>query len=254
MINPGALSRAHIIGPRESECETAKRPRRLSYEMRETHLPPVKMYRKFHWNVLVRHQDPPGGFAVARVSIGAGSPSVVASAPRTMGGLDVIFGGVEVCEVRPRDAAAFWRKALTLAGLILLLVGCLVAWMQEMREDSGGGTLSARHCLILTGFATLYALCALRQMGVVWRFDHKRKTITRRHWLRGMSRTWKSGQAVGLSIKQGRSKLRGDIVQLGLVDAGGKMLAEVGRWRPTALDQSQVQSVITQINQVMWWK
>jgi hypothetical protein len=190
---------------------------------------------------------------VARLSISAESPGVVAaSSATTMGGLEVIFGGVEVCEVRPRDAAGIWRKALTLAGLVVLLLACLAAWAQEMREVDT--TLTARHCLILTGFATLYALCALRQMGVVWRFDHKRKTITRRHWLRGMSRTWKSGQAVGLSIKQGRSKLRGDIVQLGLVDAGGKMLAEVGRWRPTALDQSQVQSVITQINQVMWWK
>ena len=177
-----------------------------------------------------------------------------------MGGLDVIFGGVEVCEVRPRDAGAVWRKVLTLAGLVVLLVGCLAAWMAEIREETGvggvggGGALTARHCFILTGFAALYTLCALRQMGVVWRFDHKRKTITRRHWLRGMSRSWKSGQAVGLSIKQGRSKLRGDIVRLGLIDAGGNVLAEVGRWRPAAVDRSQVQLVISQINQVMWWK
>src|SRR5437016_5223629 len=168
----------------------------------QTYLPPVKMYRKFQWTVLVRQPGRSRRIAVARVSIGAESPSVVAVAPSaatTMGGLDVIFGGVEVCEVRPRDAAGIWRKALTLAGLIVLLLACLAAWTQEMRESQTA--LTARHCLILTGFAALYALCALRQMGVVWRFDHKRKTITRRHWLRGMSRTWKSGQAVGLAIK-----------------------------------------------------
>jgi hypothetical protein len=189
---------------------------------------------------------------VARLSVPSEGPIVVAPATATtMGGLDVIFGGVEVCEVRPRDAAATWRKALALAGLIILLLACLAAWTQEMREADTA--LTARHCLILTGFAALYALCALRQMGVVWRFDHKRKTITRRHWLRGMSRTWKSGQAVGLTIRRSKTFHR-EIVQLGLVDNAGKFLAEVGRWRPAALDQSQVQSVITQINRIMWWK
>ena len=85
---------------------------------------------------------------MSSVTVGSAAAVVVPGQPA--GGLNVVFRGVEVYEVRPRGALG-WRAVLTSAGLAAL------AW------------------LVRPGCAT-------------WRFDHKRKTITRRHWLRGLSR------------------------------------------------------------------
>jgi hypothetical protein len=130
---------------------------------------------------------------LARVSVpvsGAMRGAGVAS------GLDVVFGGVEVYEVRAR------------------------------------GTVRA-----------------LRHLGVIWRFDHKRKTITRRHWLWGLSRTWKSGQVTGLLMREEKGRL-----QVGLVGAAGKLAAEIGCWNEEGLDRQHMESVMKAIGQVMWWK
>jgi hypothetical protein len=184
---------------------------------------------------------------VARISVN-GNASVVAG--NVAGGLDVVFGGVEVFEVRARELG--WRKAAVAAGLAALVLLCAGAWTRATR-----GTMSADHvrqCFVVTGLTALYLIWAARQVGVVWRFDHKRRTITRRHWLRGMSRNWKSGQVVGAKLLNGKARLGGETVQLGLIDATGKMVAEVGCWDRSQVDLAQVEAVVGEIKKVMWWK
>jgi hypothetical protein len=186
---------------------------------------------------------------VARVNVSGNGRSVIES--QAAAGLNVLFGGVEVFEVRT-FAALGWKKILIAAGMILLVALAVAAWVR------GGGEeitlLHVRQGVVMTGLAALYGIWVLRQVGVVWRFDHKRKTITRRHWLRGLSRNWKSGDVTGLRILNGKSRLGVEVVQLGLVNRAGELVAEVGSWDKAQVDVSQVELVVGEIKKVMWWR
>jgi hypothetical protein len=104
-------------------------------------------------------------------------------------------------------------------------------------------------CIALTLFSVLYAVWGVRPMGVVWRFDHKRKSILRRHFVWGLSRQWKSGQATGIEVRQGRER-----VSVVIVSAGGRPLATVGSWDRNRIDLIQIEMVVGEIKKVMWWR
>jgi hypothetical protein len=186
---------------------------------------------------------------VARINVSGNDRAVVGDPAAA--GLNVVFGGVEVYEVRAAHMLG-WRKALIAGGMILLLLLAAAAWLRSGNSEMT--PLQFRQGIIMSGLAALYAIWALRQVGIVWRFDHKRHTITRRHWLRGMSRNWKSSQLTGLKLLQGKSRLGGAVVQLGLVDASGKLVAEVGCWNRQHVDISQIEAVAAEIKKVMWWR
>jgi len=186
---------------------------------------------------------------VARINVSGNDRAVVGNPDA--GGLDVVFGGVEVYEVRASVMLGA-RKWLMAGGMLLLAGLAAAAWLRGGRGEMT--TLQIRQGIIMTGLAGLYGIWALRQVGVVWRFDHKRKTITRRHWLAGLSRNWKAGDVSGLRLLDTKSKLGGDVVQLGLVNATGKVLAEVGCWEKGEVDVSQVEGVVAEIKKVMWWR
>ncbi len=186
---------------------------------------------------------------VARINVSGNDRAVVGNPDA--GGLDVVFGGVEVYEVRASGAVGL-RKLLVAAGLVLLAGLAAAAWLRGGRGEMT--TLQIRQGIVMSGLAGLYAIWALRQVGVVWRFDHRRKTITRRHWLRGLSRSWKSGDVSGLRLLDTKSKLGGTVVQLGLFNATGKLVAEVGSWEKGQVDISQVELVVAEIKKVMWWR
>jgi hypothetical protein len=162
------------------------------------------------------------------------------------GGLDVVFGGVEVFEVRAREPMG-WRKVAPAAGLAILLLVCVGAWTRGGRGDMS--TTQVNECVALTLFSALYALWGVRPMGVVWRFDHKRKSILRRHFVWGLSRHWKSGQATGIEVRRARERV--SVVILG---ASGRPLAEVGSWDRARVDQTQIEMVVGEIKKVMWWR
>lgn len=191
---------------------------------------------------------------MARISV-SGNAQVVANGVANVGGgvrggLQVVFGGVEVFEIRAKDLG--WRKTLVAAGLFMATIACAGVWVNASRGEITPEQF--RQCAIVTGIATLYAMWALRQFGVVWRFDHKRKTITRKHWLRGLSRNWKSGQVAGVAVLDGKRRTGLQTVQLALVDAEGRPVAEVGAWETAKLDLPQVQAVVAEIKKVMWWR
>lgn len=187
---------------------------------------------------------------MARINVISGNDRAVVGA-QAAAGLNVVFGGVEVYEVRAASMLG-WRKALLIGGMTVLLLLAAAAWLRTGSKDMT--PLQIRQGIVMTGLAALYAIWALRQVGIVWRFDHKRHTITRKHWLRGMSRNWKSNQLKGLELLHARNRLGGEMVQLGLMDANGKLVAEVGCWNRQQVDISQIEAVAAEIKKVMWWR
>jgi hypothetical protein len=184
---------------------------------------------------------------VARISVQDGG----VLAGDVAGGLEALFGGVEVFEVRSREPMG-WRKVAPIAGLAVLLLACVGAWTREGR--GGLSTTQVNECIGLTLFSVLYAIWGVRPMGVVWRFDHKRKSILRRHFVWGLSRRWKSGQATGIEVRHGKDALRRDRVSVVIVGADGRSLAEVGAWDRSRVDVRQLETVLGEIKKVMWWR
>lgn len=164
-------------------------------------------------------------------SVTAGSAAAVVVPGEPAGGLNVLFRGVEVYEVRPKCALG-WRAGVTCAALAALTSLTLVA----------------------AGLTALYLIWLLRRSGVTWRFDHKRKTITRRHWLRGLSRRWNARNVTGVAVGIARSPLGADVIQLSLLDAKGNVVTKLAQWDRRHVDLLQVQTVVGEIKKVMWWK
>jgi hypothetical protein len=206
------------------------------------------LYWKFHL-AGVRSAHRQEEEEVARINVSGNDRAVVSD--QAAAGLNVVFGGVEVYEVRAAHMLG-WRKALIAGGMILLLLLAAAAWLRSGNSEMT--TLQIRQGIVMTGLAALYAIWALRQVGIVWRFDHKRHTITRKHWLRGMSRNWKSSQIKGLKLLNGKTRLGGAVVQLGLTDATGNVVAEVGCWNRQHVDIPQIEAVAAEIKKVMWWR
>jgi hypothetical protein len=182
--------------------------------------------------------------------------STITTGPTTLSaqnpaGLDVVFRGVEVYEIRARGAVA-WRRTLACSALAALLVLTLTTWTQSTRHNAASAHL--QQALIITALTALYAIRLLRRTAVVWRFDHKRKTITRRHWLRGMSRRWDARKVAGVALLNHHDRLSGPVVQLGMVDQKGNLVARLGRWELRQVDLPQVQAIVSEIRKVMWWK
>jgi hypothetical protein len=173
--------------------------------------------------------------------------------PYWASGLDVVFRGVEVYEVRAKGTVG-WRRTLACTSLAALIVLSITAWAQRGRDGAPMTALHLQHALVVTGLTALYAIWILRRTATVWRFDHKRKTITRRHWLRGMSRCWDARKVAGVAILNHRDRLSGPVVQLGMLDPQGKLVARLGRWELRQVDLMQVQTIVGEIKKVMWWR
>jgi hypothetical protein len=186
-------------------------------------------------------------------SVPVSSVAVGAQGQPVEGGLDVLFRGVEVYEVRPRGMPAV-RKTLAFAGLGILALASVSAWALGMRGTGAMTGLQFQQAMAVSAVTLVYGVWAIRRAGVTWRFDHKRKTITRRHWLRGMSRQWKATGVAGVGLVKRQSRLGTEVLQLGLVDPQGKLVAQLACWEQRQVDEMQVQSVVGEIKKVMWWK
>jgi hypothetical protein len=184
------------------------------------------------------------------VSSVTADPTAVRAPNHPAGGLDVVFHGVEVYEVRARGTVG-WRRTLACASLAALIVLSITAWTPGNRSAAN---LHLRNGSIITGLTALYALWILRRTAIVWRFDHKRKTITRRHWLRGMSRRWDARKLATVALLNHHDRLSGPVIQLGMLDAQGKLVARLGRWDLRQVDLTQLQTIVGEIKKVMWWK
>jgi hypothetical protein len=179
---------------------------------------------------------------MARVQSGS---DIVLNPPVNVG-LEVVFGGVEVFEVKGRGTVG-WKLATVAAALAGMILTLVIAWAAaaggQFRVSAASGLLA-----LLAGFI------AVGKIGVVWRFDHKRKTVVRKHWMHGASRTWKTQKVHNIVLKDMKNKLGGDELQLALVDGQGNVMVELGRWAKDDVDRAQVEGVVKRIKDVMWWK
>jgi hypothetical protein len=166
--------------------------------------------------------------------------------------LDVLLAGVQVFQVRSREALG-WRRAAGVGGLALLLLMCVGAWTREARGELS--VTQVNECVALTAGTAIYALWAIRPLGVTWRFDHKRRQISRRHWLCGLTRRWSTDSVAGIRVARRAKAARGgrETVQVELIDNAGRVVAEVGHWDRARADLAQVETVTDEIRKVMWW-
>jgi hypothetical protein len=198
----------------------------------------------------MRVSSVPVGSATAATAVAG----VAAQGGKPAGGLDVVFRGVEVFEVRARGAAG-WKTVAAWCGVAGLVLLTISLWT---RDDGGSAndmsTAQLQQAFLATCVTVLSTIFTIRRTGVVWRFDHRRKTITRRHWLRGLSRRWPTRKVAGVAVVEDRSRLGTPVVQLRLFDPAGKVVAQLGGWDHRRVDLAQVQSVVGEIKRVMWWK
>jgi hypothetical protein len=193
----------------------------------------------------------PGGVVVVtRVSV-SGNNRAITSGAAGAAGLEVVVRGVRLFEVRARDGAD-WRTVALATGLAALMLMCVGAWTREARGELSSAQL--RECVLLTAATILYALAAIRPAGVVWRFDHPRKAITRRHSVWGMSRRWKSDQIAGIKVARSTGRLGAESIRVVLLDAQGRDAAELGSWDRPHVDPNHIEATVAEIKQAMGWR
>jgi hypothetical protein len=188
---------------------------------------------------------------VARVSVSGHNRSITARGGGPAAGLEVVFGGVQVYEVRARDGAN-WRSTAVAVSLAALMLMCVGAWTREARGELSSAQL--RECVLLTAATVLYALAAIRPAGVVWRFDQPRKAITRRHSVWGMSRRWKSDQIAGIKVARSTGRLGAESIRVVLLDAAGRDAAELGTWDRPHVDPNHIEATVSEIKKAMGWR
>jgi hypothetical protein len=88
-------------------------------------------------------------------------------------------------------------------------------------------------------------------VGVVWRFDGRRRTLTRRRGLAG--RTYNARRLAGLQVESIRTM--SDVhLRMILVDATGQEQFEVATWNRREIDRAQVDALAGAIRRVMGWE
>ena len=139
-----------------------------------------------------------------------------------------------------------WGRALV--GLVPI-VWCAAAWTLCLRENLLAERL--RGCLGLTVMAMASAALMASSLGVVWRFDGRRRTMTRRGGLLG--RTYNARRLAGLKLESTRT-LSDVHLRMILVDATGQEQFEVATWNRREIDRAQVDGLAAAIRRAMGWE
>jgi hypothetical protein len=139
-----------------------------------------------------------------------------------------------------------WGRALV--GLVPI-VWCAAAWTLCLRENLLAERL--RGCLALSAMALASLGLMASSMGVVWRFDGRRRTLTRRRGLTG--RTYNARRLAGLQVESIRTM--SDVhLRMILVDATGQEQFEIATWNRREIDRAQVDALAGAIRRVMGWE
>jgi hypothetical protein len=88
-------------------------------------------------------------------------------------------------------------------------------------------------------------------LGVVWRFDGRRRTLTRRRGLTG--RTYNARRLAGLQVESSRTM--SDVhLRMILIDGTGQEQFEIATWNRREIDRAQVDALASAIRRVMGWE
>jgi len=140
-----------------------------------------------------------------------------------------------------------WGPALV--GLVPI-VWCAAAWTLCLREHLLAERM--RGCMALTLMAAVSALLMVSSLGVSWRFDGKRRRITRRVGLLGG--THNGRRIAGLRVDSTRPTAIGDVLlRMTLVDATGAEQFEIATWPRREIDRAQVETLAATIRATMGW-
>ena len=140
-----------------------------------------------------------------------------------------------------------WGPALV--GLVPI-VWCAAAWTLCLREHLLAERM--RGCMALTLMAAVSALLMVSSLGISWRFDGKRRRITRRVGLLGSSHNGR--RIAGLKVETTRPAALGDVLlRMTLVDATGAEQFEIATWPRREIDRAQVESLAASIRVTMGW-
>ena len=141
-----------------------------------------------------------------------------------------------------------WGPALV--GLVPI-VWCAAAWMLCLRENLLAERM--RGCMALTLMAAVSAILMVSSLGVTWRFDGRRRRITRRVGL--LAGTHNGRRIAALRVESTRASSIGDVrLRMTLVDATGVEQFEVASWNRCDIDRAQVDTLATAIRATMGWE
>ena len=139
-----------------------------------------------------------------------------------------------------------WGRALV--GLVPI-VWCAAAWTLCLRENLLAERL--RGCLALSAMALASVALMASSLGIVWRFDGRRRTLTRRRGLTG--RTHNARRLAGVQVESTRTM--SDVhLRMILIDATGQEQFELATWNRREIDRAQVDALAAAIQRVMGWE
>jgi hypothetical protein len=140
-----------------------------------------------------------------------------------------------------------WGRALI--GLVPVL-WCALAWLMCLKE--GFEHKRVQGCLTLSAIALAAVVVMLSSMGVVWRFDGRRKQITRRVSL--WSKRHNARRFAGLSVEATPASAFADVhLNMGVVDATGKVVLDIAQWNRREIDRAKVDALCTELRRIMGW-
>jgi ABC-type xylose transport system permease subunit len=108
-------------------------------------------------------------------------------------------------------------------------------------------------CIGLTAMAVVSAALMASSLGTAWKFDGRRKRITRRVGLLG--RNTNARKWAGLRVDSTKVSTFADVqLKMVLVDATGHPGLEITTWSRREIDRAQVDALATAIRQTMGWE
>ena len=140
-----------------------------------------------------------------------------------------------------------WGRAMI--GLVPIL-WCAAAWTMCLQEHLLSQRLGG--CVALTIMAVVSAALMNSSLGAIWRFDGKRRRISRRFGLVGRSHN--ARRLAGLRVESTRVTANSDVhLRMTLVDGTGKEQFEIATWKRREIDRAQVDALAGAIRKTMSW-
>jgi hypothetical protein len=186
-------------------------------------------------------------FAVSAGPLPSGQPEALALRPGQKIGTVRVLACREHCvEVRVPGELG-WGRALV--GLVPI-VWCGAAWMLCLREHLVAERL--RGCIALSLMAAVSALLMASSLGVVWRFDGRRRRITR--WVGLVGRSHNARRLAGLRVESTRPSAVADVrLRMTLFDATGREQFEIAAWNRREIDRALVDALAAAVRKAMQW-
>jgi len=173
-----------------------------------------------------------------------GSEHFAVRAGEKVGPVQIAYAGPQRIDLRVPGELGIGR---VLVGLVPI-VWCAAAWTLCLREHLLGERL--RGCVALSLMAGVSAMLMISSLGVAWRFDGKRRWISRRVGL--LARGCNARRLAGLRVESTRASAVADVqLRMVLVDATGVEQFEIATWSRREIDRAQVDALANSIREVM---